>query len=667
MLRQYTIAPLRPEHRSRIVQRLRKHYLDGVFTDVLFSIYLVPEGDPPFNKAAECAEAFREFQRDLDGIPVGILVNSLFGHGANRLCTPNAFQKQIGIDLQDGFRLKERIDVCCPLDPKFQEYAVNQFRQLASLNPHVLMIDDDFRLLLPLFGCLCPLHTREFNRRYHTAMTAEELVRHLVGTGKEDIETARQFDAVNAESLRRMMHQLRAAVDSVNPDIRGIECCGPNDISYLEENARIFAGKGRPPEVRIGNARYLQPGNRNYPEAMHMTMLQKGLLSSDVIVLSETDTFPHTRYSMGARELHATYTGHLLEGCAGSKQWIMRLVEEETASEKAYAAILAKHFGFYEAVANLVPQVRFSGPANLYPGRMPFPWNPPRSLYEIRSWSTILIGRMGLPVHFRKCGLGPGMLTASEIPFYSNEELHRQLEQGVILDGGAACALTERGFASLLGVTATAFPAGRRVMEERLSGHPLNRECKGALMSPPAGQVLLKANSEKTEVLSWFVKTLYMRHPEKQTQTPAVTLFENVSGGKVVVFASNPDGLRGMAWFNETRKRLLLAAMSALEPPATYYPGDAEIYLKSGWLDSRTIFAALINLGCDPLEEPELTVDGEVVEVEALQACGDFLPVRFRQEGVRCLILTPLETMIPLILKIGLSREGGKLPRKETI
>lgn len=652
MVKCYTIAPLRAEHRHTIVERLRQYYENRIFTDILFSIYLVPEGNPPVDKAEACSKTFRQFQQDLKGIPVGILVNSLFGHGADRLCASNAFQKQIGIDLQADGRLKERIDVCCPLDRAFQEYAAAQFRQLAALNPHILMIDDDFRLLLPLHGCLCPLHVQAFNTQYHTSMTAEELAQHLIGTKARDIEIARQFDAINAESLHHMMRLLRETVDSVNPKIHGIICCGPNDLSYLEQNARIFAGREQLPEVRIGNARYLQPGNRNFPKAMHMTMLQKGLLSPDVITLSEADTFPHTRYSMGARELHATCTGHLLEGCAGFKQWIMRMVENETASEKAYAAILAKYTGFYEALATLIPGVRFSGPANLYPGKMPFPWNPPRSLREISSWSTILTGRMGLPVHFRRCGDSPGMLTASEIPFYSDQELRRQLERGVILDGGAACALSQRGFASLLGVTAAPFPTGHRVMEEQLSEHPLNGDHAEALMSPPARQVQLTPLTAKTEILSWFVQADYMRSPEKKRRFPGATLFRNGAGGCVAVFASSPDGLRGMAYFNQSRKEVLTAVMNTLEPMAAFYPGDAEIYLKSGWIDSRTIFISLLNLGCDPLEEVELELAGTATEVEFLQSAGTFAPVSFLQRNRRCQVHTPLETMLPLILKV---------------
>jgi len=652
MLKQYTIAPLRPERRKEIVQRLRKHYADKIFTDVLFSIYVVPEGNPPFDKAADCTEAFRAFQKDLTGIPVGILVNSLFGHGADRLCSPNPFQKQIGMDPQNDFRLKERIDVCCPLDSGFQEYAVKQFRRLASLNPHVLMLDDDFRVLLPVYGCLCPLHIKMFNERFSFSVTAEELVRHLVGIEPEDIEIAHQFEEINTEALNSMMRIIREAIDSVNPDIRGIECGAPNEISHLERNARIFAGAHYRPEVRIGNARYLQQGNRNFPGTMHMTMLQKGLLSPDVTVLSETDTFPHTRYSMGARELHATYTGHLLEGCTGSKQWIMRLEEEETASEKAYAAILAKYSAFYGTVAELIPKVRFSGPANLFPGHMPFPWNPPRHLQEIQSWSTILIGRMGLPVNFRKCGDGPGMLTVSEIPFYSDEEIRSLLEQGAILDGGAALALTKRGFESFMGVSVQSFPPGQRSMEEQIGEHPLCSLHAGALMSPPAGQVMLTPLTEKTEVISWFVKTSYMRHPVKQRQTPAVTLFQNAAGGKVAVFASNPNGLRGMAYFNETRKMLLAAVMNAIEPMAVYYPGDAEIYLKSGWLDTKTIFTVLFNLGSDPLDEIELAVANKIAKIRELLPDGTFQFRPFKQDGRQCSIQVQLETMLPLVFLI---------------
>lgn len=189
-------------------------------------------------------------------------------------------------------------------------------------------------------------------------------------------------------------------------------------------------------------------------------------------------------------------------------------------------------------------------------------------------------------------------------------------------------------------------------MEEQLSEHPLNGDHAEALMSPPARQVQLTPLTAKTEILSWFVQADYMRSPEKKRRFPGATLFRNGAGGCVAVFASSPDGLRGMAYFNQSRKEVLTAVMNTLEPMAAFYPGDAEIYLKSGWIDSRTIFISLLNLGCDPLEEVELELAGTATEVEFLQSAGTFAPVSFLQRNRRCQVHTPLETMLPLILKV---------------
>ena len=55
---------------------------------------LVPEGDPPIDKAAELTERFRLFQKRLaqDGISAGILLQATIGHGyiLNLICTPLA-------------------------------------------------------------------------------------------------------------------------------------------------------------------------------------------------------------------------------------------------------------------------------------------------------------------------------------------------------------------------------------------------------------------------------------------------------------------------------------------------------------------------------------------------------------------------------------------------
>jgi hypothetical protein len=59
--------------------------------------------------------------------------------------------------------------------------------------------------------------------------------------------------------------------------------------------------------------------------------------------------------------LHTHCTGLILEGANGAKHWITRLAAHEPESGKAYRKILAKHRGFYQTLADLVPTLTWRG------------------------------------------------------------------------------------------------------------------------------------------------------------------------------------------------------------------------------------------------------------------------------------------------------------------
>ncbi len=78
---------------------------------------LVPEGNPVQNKAEKLAQKYLKFKNILDemGVPSGILVQSLIGHGWTLGERP---PYQLHVCMTDG-TVKERM---CPLDKGFKQY-----------------------------------------------------------------------------------------------------------------------------------------------------------------------------------------------------------------------------------------------------------------------------------------------------------------------------------------------------------------------------------------------------------------------------------------------------------------------------------------------------------------------------------------------------------------
>ena len=79
----YSIMLLDETHVDEICEDIKNQYETGVSTCPLFKMTLVPEGNPPVNKAKILCEKYKIFKDKLDamGVPNGILVQATIGHG----------------------------------------------------------------------------------------------------------------------------------------------------------------------------------------------------------------------------------------------------------------------------------------------------------------------------------------------------------------------------------------------------------------------------------------------------------------------------------------------------------------------------------------------------------------------------------------------------------
>ena len=65
-LQLYTIMPLDTAHLDEICEDIREQYEKGIATCPLFSMTLVPEGEPPVNKAEILCAKYSIFKQRLD-------------------------------------------------------------------------------------------------------------------------------------------------------------------------------------------------------------------------------------------------------------------------------------------------------------------------------------------------------------------------------------------------------------------------------------------------------------------------------------------------------------------------------------------------------------------------------------------------------------------------
>lgn len=205
----FTVMPLDCGHVDEICLDIQQQYEQGVADCPLFKMTLVPEGDPPVDKAKAFCEQYKMFHNRLSelGIPSGVLVQASIGHGW-KLSAPFPYQRFTG--LRDG----SAPEVVCPYDSGFRTYIADALHTIAACSPDYIMIDDDFRLLgRGVNGCGCPLHMKRFNELAETSLSREELNQILVSGN--DPRLRKIYLETQREALTETARAMRAAIDSV--------------------------------------------------------------------------------------------------------------------------------------------------------------------------------------------------------------------------------------------------------------------------------------------------------------------------------------------------------------------------------------------------------------------------------------------------------------------
>ena len=607
----------------------------GVCTEIACMLTLVPEGDPPVDKAKILGDRFTAFRNGFKGDKsrVGILAQATIGHGWIP-DEPAPYEKIIRPDGSIAYQM-------CPMDPLFQNYIRDAFRHLAELKPAFFMIDDDFRLLHGRDGCYCPLHLAEIGRRLSRTFTRET----LLATLRIDATVAREYDNLLLDSLMRVAGIIREAIDETDPAIPGSFCTCHFDIRHAGPISRGLAGKGNPRVVRINNARYLSSEMRTFANRMYDGAAQIAGLDSDVSILAETDPCPQNRYSAGANLMHSHYAGSILEGCHGAKHWITRTGLYQPASGAAYRAILKKYHNFYETLFHAVQDSAPSGyAAAVLPSSVPFNSPPDRvgACSSRKTWGALL-SVLGLPCNYVKMPVLPAMMTGADVELFSDDDLKCLLKNGLLLEGLAAEKLCQRGFSAEIGILAEPW-TGARVSCEKWGG---------VTLSPDVIYSRLRPLDPKVKIHSTLLHRKSGVSMDFTEVGPAVTLFENPSGGRIAVFAATfglNNTLSSFGFYDEDRKREILELLQFVcgKPVEFYYPGDAEVYLKVRRFTDGRYLLAFFNLGHDELDVLPVNSAFNITNVEMIARDGTWEPVDF-EDGC---IQTPLFPALPKVFRV---------------
>lgn len=638
-LNSYSIMPLDLKHIDEICNDIKEQYEKGIATCALFSMTLVPEGNPPSDKVGTLCGKYEKFQNKLNsmGLKCGVLVQASVGHG---WVLGEMFPYQSHVNFNDG----KSVGSVCPCDEGFRDYIYNVMKTIASYNPECIMVDDDFRLIwYKGEGCACPLHMERFNKEAGTNLTKEELwniVNQRTELSKKYTEI---YIKTQRDSLLETARVMREGIDSVNSKLPASYCCCGNNAEFAYEIASILAGEGNPVTVRINNGNYTPTGARYFSRIFQRAATQIAKLKGKVdVVLAETDTCPQNRYSTGAMSLHTHYTGTILEGANGAKHWITRLLTYEPESGKAYRRILSKHSGFYEKLAELTPTLKWRGCRIHTPSTPDFTYG--RIKEESDGWSYCVLERMGIPMYFSSEMGGVLCLEGDSDAWFTDEEIKELFKRPLFLASDTAKNLIDRGFGKYIGVDVRKWQGATPINERFQSNGKLTKvQMKTQELVPLNDDVIID---------SYVVNTVdYTSYKEL---FPGTTIFKNELGGITFTFSGTPVAnfslTEAFSFLTYSRKEQLVNMLKMANELPLYYTGDEEVYLKCADMENGDIFCALFNIGLDPIEKIELECSFTPTKIEYLTPDGERETVNYKLNGERVEIDMSANTLTPVIL-----------------
>ncbi len=639
----YSIMPLglSEGHLEEIAEDIKYQYDAGTATCALMMMTLVPEGNPPFDKAGIYLEEYDKIRDRLkkDGKDIGILVQASIGHG---WVLDHMFPFQRYTNLTDG----KEVNVVCPYDEGFRKHFKSVMAKITSHKPKEIMIDDDFRLMFREGkGCACPLHMKAFNKLAGTNMTREELYKHTQGTSEEDIKYTKLFIETQRDALLGAAKAYREGVDSVDKTMPVSFCaCGPG-AEFADEIAKILAGEGNPVIVRLNNGNYTAAGARFFSDIALRAAAQTAVLDGKVdAMLAETDTCPQNRYSTSATMCHAHFVATILEGATGAKHWITRLSTFEPESGTAYRKKFSNNRGMYEKLSDITRDIDWLGcrmPVSGVPG---YGYGAMPSIMETNGWSSCVMERMGIPMYFSKMPGGAVFMDGPADAYMTDDEVKEIFKGTVFLASDTAKRLNARGFKDLTGVdveTWTGENASGEILDE--SGSQTNAQMKICKLSPVYDTV-------KAESMVYHLKD----GKTKEMLFPGVTTYKNPLGGTSIVFSGTPKTtyniIEAFSFLTESRKKQLVRLLKENGGLKLYYPGDEEVYLRLGKTQDQRYMCVLFNLGLDIIDEIRLETDFEVKKITRMLPDGSEREVSFEKTGSSIKMNESANVIDPVIL-----------------
>ncbi|MBQ8758900.1 MAG: hypothetical protein IJZ20_04320, partial [Clostridia bacterium] len=289
-----------PIHIQTIDENSVSHYIDECKRAGIHRVFIC-DSTPVFSKSCQitCDEkrmkmavsAFKDA-----GFEVGAWL-SAFGHGCT-LSHDKFKDEKYDFTEMEGVLGDKFGYAYCPTDDNFAQAYADAVKKIASYDPDLIMLDDDFRINCRRynFGCFCKNHLKKFYELIGEEVPREKIT-DLVFTGEKN-KYRSAYMKMMSKTLTSFAKMLRNELDSVNPEIRLGMCCNDENWDFNGtsniELAKAFAGNTRP-FMRSCAAPYWTKSRLS--KAIDITRAQGAWCKdSGIETFAEGDTYPRPRY-----------------------------------------------------------------------------------------------------------------------------------------------------------------------------------------------------------------------------------------------------------------------------------------------------------------------------------------------------------------------------------
>ena len=514
----------------------------------------------------------------------------------------------------------------CHADENFLSLASDFAKEIAKLNPDLIMYDDDFKYsrdVTGLHGCFCPWHRKLLRDMYGDGYDIEDVAKKA--WGNEITEERRIWYSVMERGLENYAVAMRRAVDGINPNIRMGFCA--NLPSYGIEGtdvirlSRIFAGNTKP-FVRTIGAPYwdwYEDYPRKLAEVLELERHQAKMLEgAGIEVMSEGDVFPRPRTAASSAYLEIFDTVLMANG---SHDGILKYVLDYYAPadyETGYVDAHVKNIPLYEKLKEHFSNKATLGVSVFSSDRIfretyeKFAFGADKYEYThglVSTQAGRILSQLSIPTTYEQGGTATAAFGE-----YARFLTKKELDGGILTDLAGAIALKERG----VDVGLTQIDG-----EVKISGESFENGCYHYI-SDKKGYYRISVD-ERARVLSYYVTRLpYFCNDSftAEEQIPAAYIYENGEGQRFCVLnfvaCETVNGFR--SYFKSEQIADAVEWIGRKKLPAKCMKNPDLYMMCKG--DSDELCVGLWNLSQDVIQIPIVELGEDFSDIEYINCTG---------------------------------------------